>query len=509
MTAIQGAVDSLAKAVSSGQIIDSDLNVVGKYSWKWIILSFVKCILQPFYSLFGKDAFQAYRVNAIGQSLLTRCQQHSGDLTESLKRRVVMEILQPLGHKTKGKYVEIAAITNSILTLGVSDAEKVKIQGRTSLVKNAIYNFGMQLHGELTKRTPAKSICFSPISLFPVLGMILKALSREDQQAFLRKMGLEGVDPSILHLTVREILNDLAGANGALASIRHANALAASNGGGWVQAEYVKALKDTYGANVFSISDELAQASKEINDWVAEHTDRQIPELVQAEDIRFDVKSQKVCILLNAFYFAGQWKEAFSPAVDGTFYFAKEGGKSVKMMSLKANFSCFEGKNFNMLQLPYKSPDGHVLTHLIFLPNEGVSLEALETELTFDLIQRCCACPNSCRDELIMPKINADVKVDQLFEILKEMGYPLNGSLSELGKDVQLAKIVHRARVQVDEQGTVASASTAAIGLTKSGPLPVFRVDRDYAYFIMYRGTLLFRGNVQDSGALDSRLSSK
>jgi serpin B len=63
-----------------------------------------------------------------------------------------------------------------------------------------------------------------------------------------------------------------------------------------------------------------------------------------------------------------------------------------------------------------------------------------------------------------------------------------------------LSRVLHRATIHVDEQGTVATAATAAMG-TFGGPppsTPVFRADHPFVFLIRdtHTGNILFVGRL-------------
>jgi len=70
------------------------------------------------------------------------------------------------------------------------------------------------------------------------------------------------------------------------------------------------------------------------------------------------------------------------------------------------------------------------------------------------------------------------------------------------GKDFFISDVVHKAFIQVDEEGTEAAAATGAVMklVSVAEPPPIFRVDRPFLFLIQDKptGVPLFFGRVAD-----------
>jgi len=83
---------------------------------------------------------------------------------------------------------------------------------------------------------------------------------------------------------------------------------------------------------------------------------------------------------------------------------------------------------------------------------------------------------------------------------MKDAFTPGRADFSGITDDEQLAisKVLHQATIEVNEQGSEASASTEVI-MSKGAP-PSFRANRPFIFFIIHRPSLniLFMGRVSD-----------
>jgi serpin B len=98
----------------------------------------------------------------------------------------------------------------------------------------------------------------------------------------------------------------------------------------------------------------------------------------------------------------------------------------------------------------------------------------------------------------------------QLADVLAKMGMPtlfqpgkadLSGIVAT--KDLFISRVIHKAYVDVNEQGTEAAAATAVIGvrMAAKGPaMPVFRADHPFVFAIRDNktGSILFLGRVEN-----------
>lgn len=107
------------------------------------------------------------------------------------------------------------------------------------------------------------------------------------------------------------------------------------------------------------------------------------------------------------------------------------------------------------------------------------------------------------RVEVYLPRFKLEGTFS-LNEVLKEMGMTdifteSKADLSAMSftNTLMLSNVVHKTYVEVNEEGTVASAATGAVAVARSLPLTeVFMADHPFLYFIRYNptNTILFFG---------------
>uniref|UniRef100_A0A668ALY7 Serpin B6 n=1 Tax=Myripristis murdjan TaxID=586833 RepID=A0A668ALY7_9TELE len=252
----------------------------------------------------------------------------------------------------------------------------------------------------------------------------------------------------------------------------------------------------------FKTSAETARIN--INNWVEKQTQDKIKDLL-APGV---VDSMTRLVLVNAIYFKGNWDRKFDANLtkDAQFKLNKNENKPVKMMYQKAEFplTYIREVNCQILELPYKGKD---LSMLIFLPNEmeddTTGLEKLEKELTYEKFVEWTQ-PHMMYTKEVqvgLPRFKMEESYN-LKDILTRMGmvdaFDVRMSMSP-ANDLVLSQVVHKAFVEVNEEGTEAAAATAIRKVYCSARIPAiprFIADHPFLFFIRHKPSMsvLFAG---------------
>jgi len=216
-------------------------------------------------------------------------------------------------------------------------------------------------------------------------------------------------------------------------------------------------------------------------------------------------------ILVNAVYFKGEWVHIFNEknTTDDDFHISANEAVNVKMMYRKSRvyYGVNSELNCQALELPYAGED---VSMYILLPDQTTSLSQLEEKLTADDLANVGERFSMGMGEVNvwLPRFGLDMTLS-LAKVLGDMGMTdlfdeKKADLSGIGgsQDLVVSKIVHRAVVEVRENGTEAAAATAVVVSAKSAPRPLekfdFRANRPFLFFIQYRPTksILFLGRL-------------
>jgi serpin B len=242
-------------------------------------------------------------------------------------------------------------------------------------------------------------------------------------------------------------------------------------------------------------------ATNGINDWVKIETHDKIPKLLSQP-----LDSSTRLVLLNAIYFKGIFTTKFlkNETQENVFFNHGVNEMETQMMRRKGkfNYTEVEGLNSKLLELPYSGDD---ISLYVLLPNQKQGFNQLKSNLKdFAVIE------NSIRN---MREVVVEVNIPK-FKI--EAEYELNEQLSELGmkqvftseadlsgidgkRDLKVNKVVHKAVIEVNEEGSEAAAATAIVVVVNSLPISYeFNANHPFMFFIRdnRNGMILFVGQI-------------
>jgi serpin B len=282
-----------------------------------------------------------------------------------------------------------------------------------------------------------------------------------------------------------------------------ANALWGQKGYGW-QDSFLKLTNSRFGASLTELdfmSDPEA-ARKTINLWVEGHTQRHIKDLLSSPDVTPLTRM----VLTNAVYFQGKWAKQFDPKQTFKQPFHTDGGTNVDamMMHRTGDYKLFGDESLQALELPYL---GDGVSMVVLLPRKADGLADLEKSFS---AEKLAGWMENARYEddvrVTLPKFTTTSRFD-LGDALKKLGMTdafdmAKADFSGLTEKEKLAitKVIHKAFVQVDEEGTKAAAATAVVIAKPSPPPPSFTADHPFAFVIRdtKTGGILFMGRIAD-----------
>jgi serine protease inhibitor len=391
-----------------------------------------------------------------------------------------------------------------VLAPGASGAEMkpVAAADRTTVVEGNNV-FAVALYGRL--RNQSGNLFFSPESISTALAMAY-AGARGGTASEMAKTLHFTLPPEKLHPAMGALLSDLNAAHEGY-QLSVANALWAQQGYTFLD-DFLNLLKTNYGAGLNQVNFKGATeaARLTINQWVEQKTQDKIKDLLQPGALRSDTR----LVLTNAIYFKGDWETQFDKAQtkNEDFHLSPAQTTTAPLMHREGRFSYFDGGTFQVLEIPYKSKE---LSMIVFLPKDPGGVPALEQSLTDSNLQQWLGQLGSVSKVIVtMPKF----KMTQQFELgstLSAMGMPqaFSSSADFAGmtghRDFAISEVIHKAYVDVNEEGTEAAAATAvtmrALAMpAPQAPPPVFRADHPFVFMIRddRSASILFMGRMAD-----------
>jgi serpin B len=266
-----------------------------------------------------------------------------------------------------------------------------------------------------------------------------------------------------------------------------------------------------------------------INRWVEEKTQDKIKNIISPGSLDSDTR----LVLVNAIYFKGTWELKFKAdqTKDAPFYVSPERKIQTPMMHQGKYSKYAENESLQILELTYGkgySFDPNTrrikvypkdISMIVLLPKETHGLKKLETQLSAENLKLWRSQLAGTPVILYLPKfkmtsmfslantLTAKGMVDA-FSRTKANFSGIDGSSGIEGSEdgLCISAVLHKAFVDVNEEGTEAAAATAVgmigkIGYGESPPPPViFRADHPFIFLIQENktGSILFIGMVTD-----------
>lgn len=307
-----------------------------------------------------------------------------------------------------------------------------------------------------------------------------------------------------------------AGAQASLASLADAEGIAFASVQGLalgpaadlVTEAFVERLERQYGAEIFR----SPSHGGPINAWVNRHTQGRIPTIIDE-----NLSPNMVCVLLNAVYFKGLWALPFDPERTRDVPFRRPGAEPMRvpMMQRTADYRVGTDGGTRILELPYA---GERAVLLVALPEDEDGLDALVAGLDAERAARWLAGlaeERARRTDVRLPRFTIHAAYPGLRETYAAMGIrrAFSSTLAQFphltGRDepglVWIDQIIHKAMIEVNEEGTEAAAATAVVMVTRAMPAPprTFHADRPFLFLLADRatGAILFLGRVDDPSA--------
>jgi serpin B len=260
-----------------------------------------------------------------------------------------------------------------------------------------------------------------------------------------------------------------------------------------VKEDFLSRNKEYFGAFIAALDFSKASSLDEINGWVKKNTNKLIDKVLQ------EINPATVMILINTIYFKGDWSSKFDKedTKDGVFHGLSD--ETVKFMNQTGSYLYHENDQLQSILLPY---EGNKIGMLIVMGKDDTtpisSNDLFISEL--NTLQLSSV-------DLKMPKVDIATSMN-LNDSLIALGLsdPFDSDLADFSRlapaDLYIGKVLHKARLIIDEEGTEAAAATTVIIDVTSMPTSDHQmiVDRPFQIFLvdLENKMILFSGNIND-----------
>ncbi|XP_043283181.1 uncharacterized protein [Venturia canescens] len=375
----------------------------------------------------------------------------------------------------------VLASSTTLATGSPSQNDQSKFTyGASSLLRqiavSQVTNGAAKFSGRLVQQVAANDragFVISPLGAGLTLSMASFGARTSTENVFLKALGLPCVE-NVRKVGLQTVVDQLNSfkdvtlyvANGAFVSSR-------------IQPdpEFVGATKKTFGSSVETVDfSKPAEATKVINDWSKEKTRYWIPEIVTPEDLDDGTS----LVLTSAVYFKAKWLKQFNREQTAESMFYREDGTTKQALSMTAIHNIPYGEypevKAKFIQLPYQSN----VSMFVLLPDEINGLGYLEANFHKIRLRKLIQRGKERLVNIQLPKIKLESGI-QLKEPLTrmEMGNLFDPDNADFTGIVQfprifIKKIIQKAVIEIDEEGTEAAAATGAIFGTRSTSGPKY-----------------------------------
>ncbi|XP_077287004.1 antichymotrypsin-2-like [Arctopsyche grandis] len=369
-------------------------------------------------------------------------------------------------------------------------------QNQDLALKDAINQFSSRFYKEIALLNPKENAICSPLSAHIALGFLSVGAQGETQKElnsalYLPDSGAEAFKSTIAGLQdVKGIILNIA------------NKIYIPDGPGYSLApEFQEKAVEIFNSEVQNINfGESAKAASTINQWVESKTNNKIKDLIKSSDLNGGTNM----VLVNAIYFKGTWQTQFNASLTEKKEFNLNSKDKVKvdMMSHKSDYAYIDIPSLDAraLEMPYIGKDASMV---IILPNEIDGLSKLEEKIaTTNLKEAVFDEITTTRPiTLSLPKFKIETEMN-LNSVLPKLGINLifdssKGDLSGIlsgNQKITVSKVIQKAFIEINEEGTEAAAATAIIGYGASLPNE-FNCNHPFIFVIKKTtGEILFIG---------------
>jgi len=371
--------------------------------------------------------------------------------------------------------------------------------------------FAMNLYGQMAKRPG--NLFFSPYSISSALAMTYAGAHGRTaaQMAHVLHISLPN---DRLHAAFGTLLDNL-NAGGSAGFFKTAYELNVANGL-WCQKGYsynptfLQLLERDYGVDL-QLADFISgaeQARSDINQWVSRETNDKIEDLLPPGVLNPTPQTVTRLVLVNAIYFKGNWDEQFEKTRTSRQPFHLDSLRDIntEMMGRTGNLPAMQDADLQAVEMSYIGND---LSVVVLLPKTVDGLSNLEAKFDATRLQAWLGKLREQRVDVTFPKFKMDSQFD-LADVLASMGMPdafsrwtANFSGITTDETIFISHVIHKAYVDVNEEGTEAAAATG-VGMTMccciSSPVTsmVFRADHPFIFLLRQKssGAILFMGRV-------------
>jgi serpin B len=340
----------------------------------------------------------------------------------------------------------------------------------------------------------------SPLSVSFAMGMTINGAKGETLQSINNTMNFNGFSQDTINSYYKKLITELPQLD-PNTKLNIANSIWYKQGFDVLQ-PFITTNTNAYNAKVQALDFANPTSKDVINNWVKDATNGKIPSIIHK------ISGNDLMYLINAIYFKSTWKNKFDADKTSKQAFTTGDNSQVQtdFMTGRIDYNIYHADaNLNptvIAEFPYGNDK---YSMVVVLPTPGVSPKALLGDIDTAKWQTWMTGLKPTTNTVYFPKfsfsyqksLNNDLTSLGMGNAFSEMadftGINANGQL-------RISSVMHKAFVEVNEQGTEAAAATSVGISSTSAPANELRLNRPFIFAIreMKTGLILFTGIVNN-----------
>ena len=370
----------------------------------------------------------------------------------------------------------------------------------------ATNQFAITFFSTLVAPNQNENVIFSPISISSAVALVAAGAEGKSLDEIEKGFGWNGERKQLATTVLTETKETVDECN--------SSCILKSANGIWLAKEFTisksyESFLRQYGINVSETDfrNNHVKATSLLNEWVSERTKKHISGLFASGQLDEATKA----VIVNALYFKGSWLHPFDIAMthDADFHVSSTKTVSVKMMYHSGEFRyIYDSQNkCDVIQLDYTSSAYNMV---VIVPHEIDGLLGVTSSISLAKVSKWIDSLASSYPEKVdvfLPKFKVSQKIDLKKHLMKlgiNQVFTDKANLSGItaAEDLYVSSAVHKAFLEVNEEGTEAAAATE-IGISLMSLPPQVRADRPFVFMITSRktGSIIFLGRIFDPSA--------
>jgi len=395
------------------------------------------------------------------------------------------------------KIFSVLLIGVLVFNLGACTLQESEVEINEEEIREDVTNsnseFAVDIFKELNSKDLENNVFISPFSISTALTMTYNGAVGQTKEEMEEALRYRDIDIEEVNNTYKNLIPYLSNVDKDV-DIDISNSIWFREGEA-IKEEFLSTNTDVFDAKVEGVDFTDPETVDMINGWIEESTKGKIEKMLNSP-----LPSDVVMYLINAVYFKGTWKYEFDEedTYEGLFEDINSNEQEVKMMSRQTDSLYGEGDDYKTVKLPY----GNEKVSMYFvLPTEGTINDLIDTlnKEKLDEIKNNVA---DQEDFLIqIPRFKVEYGIKEISESLKNMGMPTafspGADFSNIREGLFISRVLHKAVVEVNEQGSEAAAVTVVEMVESAMPEEKnFIANRPFLFFIAEEdtGTVLFLG---------------